>query len=184
MPGPAGLGHRLHLLLPADVAGVDADGVDALLRAAQSIAVVEMDVRHHGDVDALLDGAYRVGGRLVGNGHPDDLASGLLQLEDLGHSGLHIVGLGIAHGLNGHRGAAAHGDSAHQDLSCHALTLSNQFGDIRKGHHQHQAHQQQKASGVDIVFIFIRDLSLEQDQGDGVQQQKEDLAAVQRRQWQ
>ena len=122
MPVPTGLGHRFHLLLPADVAGVDADGVDALLRTAESIAVVEMNVCYQGDMDTLLDGAHRIGGSLVGNSHPDDLAPGLLQLEDLGHSGLHIVGLGIAHGLDGHRGTTAHRHSTHKDLFCHTLT--------------------------------------------------------------
>ena len=114
--------HRLHLLLPADVAGVDADGVDAPLRALQGVFVVEVDVRDQGDGDPGLDLIHRLRRRLIRNSHPDDLAARRLQCVDLGHGGRHIVGLGVAHGLDGHRSAAAHGHVPHHQTLCHVAS--------------------------------------------------------------
>ena len=56
-----------------------------------------MDVRHQGDVDALLDGAYRVGGCLVRNGHPDDLAPGPLRILAEGRERTGWASAGILH---------------------------------------------------------------------------------------
>ena len=106
--------HGFYLVLPADIARVDADGVDTPLRALQGELVVEVDVGDQGNVDLLLDLVHSLRRRLIGDGHPDDLASGGLQLLDLGHGGSHVIGLCIAHGLDRHRGAAAHGDLAHE----------------------------------------------------------------------
>ena len=115
--------HGLDLLFPADIAGVDAQGVDPPLRTRQGEFVVEMDVGDQGNADLLLDFVHGLCRRLVRDGHPDDLASGGLQLLDLGHGSGHIVGLGIAHGLDGHRGAAAHSHPAHHQLLCHIRVL-------------------------------------------------------------
>ena len=122
--GPAGVGHRLHPVGPADVAGVDADLVHPCRHRLQGQAVVEVDVRHQGDGDALLDGPDGVGRRLVRDSHPDDLTPRLGQAADLGHSGLHVVGAGVAHGLDGDGGSPADGDAPRQDLSGHSLLPS------------------------------------------------------------
>ena len=141
-PLTAGVRHGLHPLLRADVAGVDADGVHAPLRGHQGQAVAEMDVRHQGDVDLFLDLIQGAGRRLIGHGHPDDLAARLLQPEDLGDRGRHIIGLRIAHGLDAHRGAAAHGHRAHVDSLRHGIRLlSDEFEDIVGRHKKHEAHQ-------------------------------------------
>ena len=111
--------HRLYPLLSADIAGVDADGIHATLRTGNGVLVVEVDVRHQGNVDPLLEPVHRFRRRLVRNGHPDDLAPGLFQGQDLAHRGRHVVRLGIAHGLNAHRGAAAHRHAAHHQSFGH-----------------------------------------------------------------
>ena len=116
---PADVRHRFHLLRPADVAGVDAQGVDAPLRAFQRVLIMKVDVRDQGDGDLLPDFVHSLRGRLVGDGDADDLAARRLQGVDLGHGGRHVVGLRVAHGLDGNRGAAAHGHAAHHETLRH-----------------------------------------------------------------
>ena len=106
--------HGLHVLLRPDVAGVDADGVNTPFGALQGVFVVEMDVSNQRDVDLFLDLINCLRRGLVRDSHPDDLTSGGLQFPDLGHGSGHIVGLRIAHRLDGHRSAAAHGDLPHE----------------------------------------------------------------------
>ena len=114
--------HRLHLLLPADIAGVDADGIDPPLCAHQGVFVVKVDVRDQGDGDLLADLVHRFRCRLVRDGHPDDLAARRLQGVDLGHGSRHVVGFRIAHGLDGHWGAAAHRHLTYHETLGHACS--------------------------------------------------------------
>ena len=120
-PVPAGVGHGPDLFRGADVAGVDTDLVHPLADALQGQAIVKVDVRHQGDVDAAADGADGPGGVHIRHRHPDDLAPGPLQAEDLGDGTLHVLGGGIAHGLDADRRAAAHGHGAHMNLLAHGL---------------------------------------------------------------
>ena len=120
-PLAAGIRHGPHPLFGSDVARIDADLVDAALRAQQRQLVVEMDVRHQRNVDAGLDGRHGPCRLLRGDRHADDLAARLLQPQDLLHRGLHVLRGGIAHGLDAHRCAAAHGHTAHHDLSAHCI---------------------------------------------------------------
>ena len=113
VPLPAGFRHFFHVLRTADVAGIDADLVDATLRGHQGQAVVEVDIRHQGQLHLLLDPVNGPGGALVGDGQTDDIAARRLQSPALGHRGLHVPGLGVAHALHRHRRAAAHGQPAH-----------------------------------------------------------------------
>ena len=78
VPLAAGFRHRTDPFLPADVAGVDPQGVDPPLGAHQRQLVVEVDVRDQGNIDLLLDLVHRLGSVLVRYRHPDDLASGIL----------------------------------------------------------------------------------------------------------
>ena len=73
-----------------------------------------MNISDQRNVDLLLDFINRLRRGLIRDRHPDDLTPGGLQLFDLGHGGGHIIGLCIAHGLNGHRSATAHGDLPHE----------------------------------------------------------------------
>ena len=116
---PAGVGHRLHPVLPADVPWVDAHLVRPGSDSLQCQLVIEVDVHYHWYRAVLLDLAHRPGGLHIGDGHPDDLTPGGGQLFDLVHRGLHVLGGGVGHGLDGDGGAPADGDAAHMDLFGH-----------------------------------------------------------------
>ena len=118
---PAGLGHLADIVRLADVAGVDPDLVHARLRRCEREPVVKMNVGHDRDGDAAADGADGPGGVHIRHRHPDDLAPGPLQAEDLRDGTLHVLGGGIAHGLDADRRAAAHGHGAHMNLLAHGL---------------------------------------------------------------
>ena len=108
--------------MAADVAGIDADLVDAFFGAAQGQLIVEVNISHQRNMDGLPDGTDGGSGLHIRHSHTDDLTSGRFQRMDLGHGGSHVGRIGIAHGLNGHRGAAAHGHAAHTDLLAHGIT--------------------------------------------------------------
>ena len=116
MARAAGLGHSPDVFLAADVAGVDADLVNAARRRLERQTIVEMDVSHERDVDALLYGADSFGRAHVGDRHAHDIAARLLKGEDLADRGLYVPGLGVAHRLDAYGCAAAHGDGADGDL--------------------------------------------------------------------
>ena len=84
-----------------------------------------MDIRYEGQGRVLADVRKAPGGFHVGNRQPGDLAPGGGKLTDLLQAALHIRGFGIEHGLDDHRGAAADGNAAHQNLFCHRLHLLN-----------------------------------------------------------
>ena len=111
--------HHFHPLLSADIAGVDTDSVHAPLRTGNRVLIIEMDICHQGNMDTLFQLVHYLCCRLVRNGYPDDLTPSGLQIQNLSHSGLHIIGLRIAHGLDRHRCAAAHRNAAHQQLFRH-----------------------------------------------------------------
>ena len=74
-------------------------------------------------MDAGLDGGDGQGGLPGGDGHADDVAAGLLQAQDLGHGGLHVLRGRIAHGLDGHRRTAADRQLANVYLTGHERPL-------------------------------------------------------------
>ena len=112
----AGLGHGPDVFLAADVAGVDADLVDAACRRLERQTIVEMDIADQRDMDAFLDGADGLGRAHVGDRHAHDVAARLLKGKDLADRGLYVPGLGVAHRLDAYGCAAAHGDGADGDL--------------------------------------------------------------------
>ncbi|CAN4043729.1 Molybdenum transport system permease protein modB, partial [Dysosmobacter welbionis] len=63
----------------------------------------------------------------------------------------------------------------------HDSLLSEQFEHIIECHYQHEAHQGHKAHGVYRHLILLRDLLSEQLHGDLINDEEEDLAAVQSR---
>ena len=121
----AHLHHGLDPVFAADVAGVDADFGRAALRGGNGKLIIKMNVRHQGQGRVLADVRKAPGGFHVGNRQPGDLAPGGGKLTDLLQAALHIRGFGIEHGLDDHRGAAADGNAAHQNLFCHRLHLLN-----------------------------------------------------------
>ena len=119
----AGVGHRLHPVLPADVARIDAHFVAPGGHALQGQPVIEMDVRHQRDGAPLPNGPHRPGGGQIGHRHPHNLAPRRRQTFDLLRCGGHIVGAGVGHGLNGDRSPPSDGDAAHANLSGHRTSL-------------------------------------------------------------
>ena len=87
--------------------------------ALQRQLVVEVDIRHQRDVDGPADATHGLRRRHIRHRHPDDIAPRLLQPEDLGHGGGHILRPGVAHGLDGDIRPAAYRDAAHMNLLAH-----------------------------------------------------------------
>ena len=111
--------HSFDPVLPADVAGVDADFGGAALGGQNGQLVVKVDVRHQRQGAFLADFGKPPGGLPVGHRQSDDLTAGSGQLFDLVQGALHIRGAGIQHGLNGHGSTAADGHIPHKNLSGH-----------------------------------------------------------------
>ena len=95
------------------VADGQAEALEFIVRAESQFLDVPLKALKLKD-SVLFDLIDSLRRRLVRNSHPDDLTSGGLQFLDLCHGSIHIVGLCIAHGLNGHRGSAAHGYLSHE----------------------------------------------------------------------
>ena len=101
-----------HLVFVAQVAGIEAQAVDATLRAFQRKLVVEMDVGDQRYPDLLLDLRHRLGSFHVGHRGADDLASRFLEFVDLPDRRLDVASVGLRHRLYGDVGATANLDSA------------------------------------------------------------------------
>ncbi len=110
---PAGGHHLAHLLLVPNVAGVDADLVRPGVDRFDGQPVVELDIRHQGQLGTrLLDGGDEFRSPLLGHRHPVDLTPGLAEGLGLADVGLDIVQGGAEHRLDGDRAAAANGHRA------------------------------------------------------------------------
>ena len=105
----AGVGHGFHPAVVPDVAGIDADFIDARGHGLQGQLVVKVDVRHQGDGHLLLDGGDEGHGLFVGDGRPQDLAPCPLQAQGLLHAALDVCGGHVEHGLHGDGRAASNG---------------------------------------------------------------------------
>ena len=92
--------HSLHLVGAADVAGIDADFVRPVLHGGDGHLVVKVDVRHQGDMYLLFDLRKGFCGLHVRHRAAHDFAARLLQRQNLGHGGGHVLGPGVGHGLN------------------------------------------------------------------------------------
>ena len=114
--GLAGLGDLAHVLLIADVAGVDADFMDARLRRGEGEPIVEMNVRDDRDRRRLDDLRQSLGGLPVRDGETDDLAAGGIEALDLVDGRLRVGGAGVAHRLHRDGSAAADEHAADVDL--------------------------------------------------------------------
>ena len=108
----AGVHHRLHPVVVADVAGVDADLVHAHVGAGQRSAVVKVDIRHDGDAHRVLHGLDALGVGCAGAGHPQDLAAGGFAPLCLCHVAGNVLHRHIQHGLHRNGMVAANGHIA------------------------------------------------------------------------
>ncbi len=111
------LDHRPDAVLAADVARIDAQAGRAAVRGHQRQAVVEVDVRHHGDGRPGADLMEDLAGLLGGNAHPDDFAAVRRVVVDLVDRRLHIPRVGLGHALHADGGVAADADFADGDLA-------------------------------------------------------------------
>ncbi len=103
---PAGVRHGLHPVLAPDVAWVDADLVDPLGGAGQGQLIVEVDVRHQGDMDLALDSPDGLGRRHVRHRHADDLAPRLFKAQNLSDAIFYVARFNLRHALHGNMSAA------------------------------------------------------------------------------
>ena len=117
-PRAAGLDHGPHPVLPADVAGVDADLGRAVFRRADGKAVVKVDIRHQRQRGRGADGAEGLRGLHVRNGQPRDLAPGGSQRADLRKAAVHVGRSRVQHRLDGYRRASADRNAADHNFSC------------------------------------------------------------------
>ena len=115
---PAAVRHGPHPFLSSDVAGVDADLRSPGLRRRNGQAVVEVDVRNQGQGRLPDDLPEGVRGLRIGDGETGNIATGGRQGPQLRQTRLHIRGLCIEHGLDGHRCGAADRHPAHANLLC------------------------------------------------------------------
>ena len=116
--------HPAHLVCPANVAGVDAHFVDAVLHGGDGQGVVKVNVRHQGHRAGVHQCANRPGARPVVHRHAHQVAPRRCQPLDLIQGGGHVPGVRVGHGLNGDRGPAADQYAACADLLGHSCGSS------------------------------------------------------------
>ena len=114
-PLAAGVRHHTHPLRRADIAGVDADLVEARLHRGQREPVIKMDIRHERQVGAAPDLRQGARGELVGHGETHDLAARGFQPPELRERGGDIVRVRVRHRLHGNGIPAADGHAADTD---------------------------------------------------------------------
>ena len=114
--------HRLHPVGRADVPRVDAELFAAVLHGGDGQPIVEVHVRHQGDMDFIHDIPESLRRILIEDGGADDFTACRLQTMDLGHGGRRVPGIGVGHGLDGDGSAATHGHGVDENLSRHRIT--------------------------------------------------------------
>ena len=113
----SGADHGADPVLAADVAGVDAQAVDAKFGDAQGDLVVEVDIRHQRHIHLALDAPKGLGGVHVRHTDAHDIGAGGLERPDLADGRGHVQGVGVGHALHRDRRIAAHGDVANMNLT-------------------------------------------------------------------
>ena len=108
----AGIHDRLHAVIVADVARVDADLIHAHVGAGDGSLVVEVDVRHDGDIHGVLDSLDALGVCRAGTGHAQDLTACRFAALCLRHIALDVLHRDVQHGLHGNGILAADGHIA------------------------------------------------------------------------
>ena len=110
-----GVHHRLHPVVVADVAGVDANLIGTGINGGKGGAIVKVDIGHNGDIHRLLNGRYHRG--ICRGGHRDahDLAARFCHAFCLLHVARNILNGHIEHGLHCNGVGAANSNVADFD---------------------------------------------------------------------
>ncbi len=108
--------HGAYPICLADVARIDAQAIDTVIRHFQRDAVIEMDVGHQGHWRTLLDQAKRFGSVHGRHRHAHDVGTGICQLDNLRDCRVDIGGFGIGHALHADRRITTDQDIADADL--------------------------------------------------------------------
>ena len=100
--------HHADFFRVADVAGIDAQLIDARVQGHQGKLVLKVNVRNQdGFGAALADFRQRLGGLLIGHGQADDFAPSGFHLLDLRDRLLHFARVRLGHRLDGNGGVSA-----------------------------------------------------------------------------
>ena len=108
---------RPHLLLAADIAGIQAQGVDALTDCLEREPVVKVDVRDERHVHLAQDIPEVLRRLHVGYGEAHDVTARRAQGADLADGRFRVLRLRVRHRLHGNRRAASDGNAADMDLA-------------------------------------------------------------------
>ncbi len=103
----AGIDDFFDLGAVVDVAGVEADLVDAGLDGFEGALEVEVDVGNDGDFDLFEDFLEGFGVFAFGYGDADDVGTGLIEFVDFGDAFVDVIGIAGGHGLDGNGGVSA-----------------------------------------------------------------------------
>ncbi len=114
----ARVGHEPDLVLSADVAGVDADLVDARLDGGEGEFIVHLDVRDDGHPDVFFQSFDGLDIFHVRDRKADELAAGGRQFSRLKDVRLDVALRRIEHGLDDDGCVSAKRYIAHENLSC------------------------------------------------------------------
>ena len=101
--GVAGPGHRAHIFVCTDVAGVDADLIHPRIHTGQRDFVIEMDVGHKRHIHCIFHCFYNAHVLQTGNAGTQNLAAGFHHPLGLSHVARDICYRHIQHGLDCHR---------------------------------------------------------------------------------
>ena len=112
IPGGGCLDHSRKLFLSADIAGVNAYFIRAVLNGCKRQAIVKMDIRNQRDPDLMPYLIKRSRGVHIRYRYTDDLTACLFKTMDLFHRSSRIRGFCIAHGLDRDRMRASDHNAA------------------------------------------------------------------------
>ena len=112
------VGENTHVLLSADVAGVNAQFVNAVFHRLDGELVIKMNVGDQRNGAPVHQRAHRFGACLVVNGYANDIRARHRQRADLGERRLHVRRVRIGHRLYADRRAPADEDVSGLDLPC------------------------------------------------------------------
>ena len=115
---PALFRYGTDILLAADVARIDADGIRSPVGTFQCQPIIEMNVTDDGYGGTLLQGGNSFRRFHIRYRDPDNVTSGSMEIHDLSDGGIHIPGLGIAHGLYRNCRVTADRHIAHHQFFC------------------------------------------------------------------